>query len=165
MWYFQTWEAPIGKLYLLANDEALHAVAFDSNWPRIRAAVLPRIEQDTPLLAETRQQLADYFAGKRRAFDLPLHLKGTTFQQQIWRSLIDIPYGETRTYAEQANALGKPLAIRAVGHTNGLNPLCIIIPCHRVIAKSGQLTGYAGGLEAKRYLLELESAQGHLLAV
>lgn len=153
MWYFQTWKSPIGELYLLADEEALHAVAFESNWPRIRATLMPRIEQETPILAETRQQLSDYFAGHRQKFDLPLHIKGTAFQEQTWLSLLEIPYGQTRTYAEQANALGKPLAIRAVGHTNGLNPLCIIIPCHRVIAKSGQLTGYAGGLEAKRYLL------------
>lgn len=163
IWYYQPFDSPVGRLYLLAKEEHLHAIAFESNWPRIRAALTLRQEQDTPVLQMTREQLKEYFAGDRHTFELPLQLQGTPFQQQTWQALMAIPYGETRTYSEQAKALGKPLAVRAVGHANSLNPLSIIVPCHRVVAKSGYLTGYAGGLHAKRFLLELEGVQTPLL--
>ena len=101
-------------------------------------------------------QLQEYFAGKRTEFDLPLSFSGTEFQQQTWRALLTIPYGETRSYSEQAHLIGNPRAVRAVGRTNGLNPIGIVVPCHRVIGKSGELTGYAGGLDKKRFLLDLE---------
>lgn len=124
-------------------------------------------EQKTAVLARAAQQLAEYFAGERRAFDLPLAPRGTPFQQDAWRALVAIPYGETRSYGEQARALGRPWASRAVGGANARNPLSIIVPCHRVIAtarrggrgieKRGELTGYAGGLATKQWLLEHEA--------
>ena len=107
-----------------------------------------------------RRQLEEYFAGERRAFDLPVAPAGTPFQQRVWEELQRIGYGETITYAELAARIGRPTAIRAAGAANGANPVSIIIPCHRVIGSDGSLTGYGGGLEAKRLLLELERARG-----
>lgn len=107
----------------------------------------------------TRIQLLEYFAGTRKDFDLPIALHGTEFQQRAWHALLTIPYGETRSYSEQAILTGNPNAVRAVGRTNGLNPIGIVVPCHRVIGKSGKLTGYAAGLEVKRFLLDLERAR------
>ncbi len=114
------------------------------------------IEKDHPILAETKRQLDEYFSGQRTRFDLPLSFRGTTFQKAAWNALLKIPYGETRSYAEQAQAIENPKAVRAVGRANGQNPISIIAPCHRVIGKSGKLTGYASGLNNKEYLLELE---------
>jgi methylated-DNA-[protein]-cysteine S-methyltransferase len=113
----------------------------------------------TPLLAALAAQLNEYFAGERRVFDLPLAPAGTAFQQAAWRALLAIPYGQTRSYAEQARALGRPTASRAVGAANGRNPIAIVIPCHRVVAADGGLGGYAGGLAAKRALLALEAGR------
>ena len=104
------------------------------------------------------KQLEEYFAGERRRFDLPLDLRGTDFQQRCWQALLKIPYGETRSYADIARAIGQPSAVRAVGLANGQNPVAIVVPCHRVIGSDGSLTGYGGGLEIKRKLLELEGA-------
>ena len=104
------------------------------------------------------RQLEEYFAGRRRQFDLPLDLHGTEFQKRCWQELLKIPYGETRSYADVARAIGNPSAVRAVGLANGQNPIAIIVPCHRVIGSDGSLTGYGGGLETKRKLLELEGA-------
>jgi methylated-DNA-[protein]-cysteine S-methyltransferase len=146
-----------GTLYLAADAVALRAVAFSTNWPRIKAALGAVQAGSNPVIEQAAQQLHEYFTRQRQTFDLPLHLDGTAFQRRTWQTLQAIPYGETRSYAEQAALLGQPQAVRAVGRTNGLNPLCIIIPCHRVIAKSGKLAGYAGGLEAKQYLLQLEA--------
>jgi methylated-DNA-[protein]-cysteine S-methyltransferase len=154
--HFQQITSPLGNLYLVADETNLRAVAFDSNWPRIRESLGAMQEQRNPLLERTEQQLQEYFADQRTAFDLPIQFSGTNFQQQTWRALLGIPYGETRSYSEQAKLLGKPNAVRAIGRTNGLNLISIVVPCHRVIAKSGQLAGYAGGLEAKRFLLGLE---------
>jgi methylated-DNA-[protein]-cysteine S-methyltransferase len=109
------------------------------------------------------RQLEEYFAGRRRQFDLPLDLHGTEFQKRCWQELLKIPYGETRSYADVARAIGKPSAVRAVGLANGQNPIAIIVPCHRVIGSDGSLTGYGGGLETKRKLLELEGALSGLL--
>lgn len=153
---FQSWQAPVGRLYIAADTAALRAVAFESNWPRIRATLGAIQEQTNPLIGQAIAQLQAYFARERQTFDLPLHLAGTQFQQRAWQVLRDIPYGATRSYSAQASAIGQPQAVRAIGHTNGLNPISIIVPCHRVIAKSGKLTGYAGGLDAKHYLLQLE---------
>lgn len=110
-----------------------------------------------PVLALAAAQLAEYFDGARRDFDVPLAPRGTGFQRLVWRELAKIPYGETRSYGELARALGRPAASRAVGAANGRNPISILVPCHRVIAGSGALTGYAGGLAAKRWLLEHEA--------
>lgn len=122
------------------------------------ADVLPAggIDRETPLLRETARQLNEYFAGCRRVFDLPLRPTGTPFQQKVWQALQTIPYGQTRSYQEIAGQIGNFKACRAVGYANHNNPIAIIIPCHRVIGKSGRLTGYAGGLELKERLLRLE---------
>lgn len=108
------------------------------------------------LVRETEEQLEQYFMGKRKAFELPLKMQGTEFQKQVWRELLKIPYGETRCYSEIARLIQNPHAVRAVGIANHRNPLAVVVPCHRVIGKDGALTGYAGGLERKRMLLDLE---------
>jgi methylated-DNA-[protein]-cysteine S-methyltransferase len=113
-----------------------------------------------PPLLEARRQLAEYFAGDRRAFTLPLAPRGTEFERLVWQALVAIPYGETRSYAEVAAAIGRPAACRAVGRANGSNPIAIVIPCHRVIGSDGSLTGFGGGLPLKRFLLDLESGNG-----
>lgn len=111
-----------------------------------------------PVLVAAREQLAEYFAGGRRLFDLPLAPRGTDFQQRVWLRLRDIPYGQTRSYGQVAAELGlEPGAARAVGLANGANPLSIVVPCHRVVGSDGSLTGFGGGLERKRFLLDLES--------
>lgn len=120
-----------------------------------KAAVLPG---DSPIFAALKRQLEEYFAGKLRDFDLPLRLSGSPFQEAVWVGLRTIPYGCTRSYAEQAAAIGKPTAVRAVAHANGDNRIAILIPCHRVIGADGRLTGYGGGLWRKQYLLDLESS-------
>ena len=114
------------------------------------------------MLRETERQLAEYFEGDRKTFSLPLAFVGTPFQQSVWRALLKIPFGETRTYGEIARALGQPTASRAVGAANGKNPISIVAPCHRVIGSSGKLTGFAGGLKAKAFLLRLEGAGGQM---
>jgi methylated-DNA-[protein]-cysteine S-methyltransferase len=116
------------------------------------------------LLLEAGNQLAAYFAGKLREFHLPLEMAGTDFQLRVWNRLLQIPYGETRSYGELARALGTPAAVRAVGAANGANPIAIVVPCHRVIGSNGALTGYGGGLPLKRRLLELERSNTSLLS-
>jgi methylated-DNA-[protein]-cysteine S-methyltransferase len=111
-------------------------------------------------LLEAERQLDEYFAGTRRTFELPLELAGTEFQRSVWRALLTIPYGETRSYGQIARQIGRPAAVRAVGAANGRNPLAIVAPCHRVVGSTGKLTGFAGGLRAKAFLLELESRHG-----
>jgi methylated-DNA-[protein]-cysteine S-methyltransferase len=111
---------------------------------------------ETPLIKKAAEQLAEYFAGKRKEFDLPLVLHGTDFQVSVWKALQSIPAGETRSYGDMAALIGKPKACRAVGMANNRNPIPVIVPCHRVIGRDGSLTGYGGGLPVKRYLLELE---------
>lgn len=114
------------------------------------------VRQSTPLLGQARRELDEYFSGTRREFDLPLSLHGTPFQKSVWRELLRIPYGRTVTYGELAERIGNPKACRAVGMANNRNPVVIIVPCHRVIGADGNLTGYAGGLDVKQKLLELE---------
>ena len=123
---------------------------------------LPRKVCETPLLQEAEEQLNEYFAGARREFDLPLAPKGTPFQKAVWAEMNKIPYGETRTYGQLAQAIGSPKAVRAVGLANGANKIAVIVPCHRVVGANGTLTGYAGGLERKRWLLAHE-ASGRLI--
>jgi O-6-methylguanine DNA methyltransferase len=113
-------------------------------------------------LAPYLRELNDYFVGKRREFSLPLDLRGTGFQLACWRALLEIPYGETRSYRDMAQAIGHPHAYRAVGMSNNRNPIAIVVPCHRVIASSGSLCGYGGGLDIKRKLLDLEQGSSHL---
>lgn len=114
------------------------------------------IFEETPLLMNTTRQLTEYLNGERKKFDLPLAPEGTPFQKSVWEALCSIPYGETRSYSEIAKIIGNPLACRAVGMANHRNPIAILIPCHRVIGANGSLTGYAGGLEIKQFLLQLE---------
>ena len=150
-------ESPVGPLTLISNGEALTDVQFEN--PRYAYAPAPAGKDK--ILDAARRQLDQYFAGKLRAFDLPLSPKGTAFQQRVWQALLTIPYGVTRSYGQQAAAIGSPQASRAVGLANGRNPISIVIPCHRVIGANGSLTGYGGGMARKQLLLELE--QGDLL--
>lgn len=148
--------SPVGALTLVASGDGLVAILWENDDPkRVR---LPRrvAGERNPILLETERQLHDYFAGARRSFDLPLDFRGTPFQRRVWAELLKIPFGETRFYGEIAHALGAPRAARAVGAANGRNPISIVAPCHRVVGASGALTGFAGGLEAKAYLLRHE---------
>ncbi|WMT90939.1 methylated-DNA--[protein]-cysteine S-methyltransferase [Pelagibacterium sp. H642] len=148
--------SPVGVLTLVANAGELVAILWEKDDSR-RVPLGPlRSVNDHPILNLARQQLDQYFTGQRTRFELPLASSGTRFQQAVWRALLDIPYGKTQSYSELAAALGKPFAARAVGAANGRNPLSIIVPCHRLVGADGSLTGFAGGLEAKRYLLDLE---------
>lgn len=151
-------DSPLGELTLVADEEALLALLFpDRPTPGMdRGEQLPLATHG--VLAQAACELAEYFAGERTAFGVPLRPAGTPFQQSAWAALGDIPYGHTRTYAAQAAALGRPTAVRAVGGANNRNPIPVIIPCHRVIGADGGLTGYAGGLAAKEWLLRLEGA-------
>lgn len=153
---FRTIASPVGQLTLLARESGLAAVLWENDDPA-GVRLHPRVEDgDHPLLSEAARQLGEYFAGERRAFDLPLDFSGTGFQKRVWAALLTIPFGETRSYADIAAQIGKPTACRAVGAANGRNPISIIAPCHRVVGANGSLTGFAGGLEAKRMLLGLE---------
>lgn len=149
-------ESPVGKLKLVASNKGLVAVLWENDNPdRVR---LTDLTEDTrhSVLLETERQLEEYFAGKRKLFSVPLDMRGTPFQKNVWEALLAIPFGETRSYGQLAKQLGNPQATRAVGAANGRNPLSIIVPCHRVIGASGKLTGFAGGLDAKAHLLSLE---------
>ncbi len=144
---------PIGAIRLLSNGQALVAIEFPDHYSARVAQ--PAMDE---VLASTKQQLQEYFAGKRKTFDLPLAPDGTDFQRSVWQALAKIPYGELRSYGDIAHQIGKPRAVRAVGAANGRNPLPIVVPCHRVIGSNGKLTGFAGGLPVKQQLLELEGA-------
>ncbi len=152
----KTIASPVGRLQLVASDEALVAILWENDDPD-RVKLGPLIEDDThPVLAEAARQLGEYFAGTRVRFSIPLDFAGTAFQREVWQALLTIPFGETRSYGEIARQIGRPDAVRAVGAANGRNPISIIAPCHRVIGTDGKLTGFAGGLDAKAYLLRLE---------
>ena len=149
-------ETPIGELELMEDGKGICGLSF--GYERQENGIP---EEETPLLLEAKKQLAAYFAGERRVFELPLSIDGTEFQMRDWKALLDIPYGETRSYGEIAKAIGCPRGSRAVGMANRNNPIAIIIPCHRVIGSDGSLTGYAGknkALDIKEYLLKLEGA-------
>ena len=149
-----TLPSPVGVLRLYAHDDELVGVYL----PEQAAPAAPHFA--SPVLSATAAQLVEYFAGQRREFELPIAPRGTGFQAIVWHALTKIPFGETRSYGELAHAIGRPAASRAVGAANGKNPISIIVPCHRVIAGSGALTGYAGGLAAKRWLLAHELRHG-----
>ena len=140
-------DSPIGALGLCARDGRLVRVAFGGT---------EETEYKDPVLYETARQLEEYFRGERREFTVPLSPDGTPFRKKVWAALREIPYGETATYSEIAAAVGSPKAARAVGMANHVNPIPVIIPCHRVVGKSGSLVGYAGGLEIKRMLIDIE---------
>ncbi len=156
--YFQTISTPVGNLHLVADSNSLYAVTFDKNWKEFKKMFDSLEEGENFILKQAKRQLAEYFKGKRSKFDLPIALTGTPFQKKVWASLEKIPYGKTRSYKEQATLIRSPKAVRAVGSANGKNPLCIVLPCHRVIGSNGSLTGYGGGLANKKILLELESS-------
>ena len=141
-------DSPVGHLLIAHDDIGLTAVDFTD---------APLAPANTPLLQEAESQLREWFAGTRRVFSLPLHMVGTDFQLRCWRALTTIPYGETITYGEQARLIGSPKAVRAVGGANHRNPLCIVVPCHRVVGKNGMLTGFGGGIDKKAWLLEHEA--------
>jgi methylated-DNA-[protein]-cysteine S-methyltransferase len=149
-------DSPVGPLTLTSDGAALTALYLPEDRRPPAPEALGEREPDAPVFVAAREQLGAYFAGRQTDFELPLRATGTDFQHRVWDELRRIGYGETITYTELAERVGKPTAARAVGAANGRNPLAIIVPCHRVIGASGQLTGYAGGLECKRYLLELE---------
>jgi O-6-methylguanine DNA methyltransferase len=155
--YYSHLQSPIGPLGIAVSDVGLAALAFDAGlFPQKNKTMAWELSQ-----AKTRpyvHQLQEYLAGRRRQFTFPLDLRGTSFQLKCWRALLDIPYGQTRTYADIARAVGSPHGYRAVGLANNRNPIAIVVPCHRVIASDGTLCGYGGGLEVKRKLLELEGA-------
>lgn len=150
-------DSPVGPLTLMSDGNALTHCEFEN--PRYPFEEAPR--GDDKVITKARRQLDEYFAAKLRAFDLPLAPQGTPFQRRVWEALLKIPYGVTRSYGQQAAAIGSPKAVRAVGFANGRNPIAIIIPCHRVIGANGSLTGYGGGMPRKRLLLDLE--QGGML--
>ena len=154
---YKTTRTPVGVLKLVASDRGLAAVLWENDDPnRVRLAPLNEA-RNHPVLLEAEHQLLDYFAGKRRKFSLKFDFKGTGFQKEVWQALATIPFGETRSYAQIAEQIGRPKAVRAVGAAIGKNPISIVVPCHRVIGSNGKLTGFAGGLETKASLLRLES--------
>lgn len=151
--YYHTIHTPLGYLTLYATDKALTAILYEHQKPQVEVATH---SPQHLLLIECEQQLQQYFAGDRQQFDLPLAPQGTDFQQRVWQALGTIPYGVSWSYQQLAITIGNPKACQAVGMANSKNPLSIVTPCHRVIGKNGKLTGYAGGLDKKQTLLDLE---------
>ncbi len=154
---YRTMNSPVGTLTLIASERGLAAILWeDDDTERVPQKPLER-DETHPLLIETERQLTQYFAGELKTFSVPLDFAGTDFQKKVWTALTTIPFGETRSYGEIAQQIGSPKAVRAVGAANGRNPISIIAPCHRVIGANGKLTGFAGGLKAKAFLLGIES--------
>jgi methylated-DNA-[protein]-cysteine S-methyltransferase len=152
---FTTVDSPLGELLLVGDGKALHGLYMQEG--RTSMAIQPGWERTDEPFSGVRDQLAEYFAGGRTAFDVPLVMHGSPFQRRAWRALQDIPYGKTISYGEQARRIGNPAEPRGVGQANGRNPIAVIVPCHRVIGADGSLTGYGGGMERKRLLLDLEA--------
>ena len=151
---YTSFNSPLGKMTIQANDDGLMGAWFETQTTQPQE--LGKKDPKHPILILTIKQLQEYFSHRREMFQLPLAAKGTEFQQQVWQALKTIPYGETWSYQQLAEAIGNPKAVRAVGLANGKNPISVIVPCHRVIGKKGNLTGYAGGLDRKAALLKLE---------
>jgi len=150
----------LGKLKLIASEKGLAAILWEDDKPS-RVRLGPMTEDNShPILLQAERELAEYLAGKRKIFSIKLDPAGTPFQSKVWEALEKIPFGETRSYGEIAKEIGKATAVRAVGAAIGRNPVSVMVPCHRVIGASGQLTGFAGGLKIKEQLLELESGEG-----
>ncbi|GAB3418711.1 methylated-DNA--[protein]-cysteine S-methyltransferase [Niabella aquatica] len=170
--YYKQLQTPIGPMIACSGNEGICVLEFyeESELERKIASVekglkAAMIKESTPYLEQAEKELEQYFAGERKAFEVALQLQGTEFQRQAWQALLTIPYGATRSYMQQTLSFTVPESIRAVSSANGKNPIAIIVPCHRVIGVNGALTGYAGGLWRKKYLLELEARakQGRLL--
>ncbi len=159
--YYTTYESPVGLLLLAGESDALRCVSFESSKRSAPPGAGWKLDKEP--FAEVVRQLQAYFRGELKEFDLPLAMEGTEFQLRVWNALRTIPYGETISYAQLAERIGKPKAVRAVGLANGSNPIPIIVPCHRVIGSDGSLTGFGGGLSTKKMLLELENKQLSLL--
>lgn len=155
--YYTFYPSPVGDLLLAGDERSLSIVGFPSGKGKVR--VQPEWQHDSSALRQAMDQLTLYFSGELKKFNLRIAPRATEFEKNVYAALQEIPYGETRSYAEIARQIGKPNATRAVGAANGRNPIPIIIPCHRVIGSDGSLTGFGGGLETKRYLLNLESGQ------
>jgi methylated-DNA-[protein]-cysteine S-methyltransferase len=162
--FYKFIHSPVGKLKLVASEKGLVAILWQNDKPS-RVPLTDLVEDSShSILTKTEHQLQEYFAGKRKAFNIPLDMRGTTFQKNVWEALLAIPFGQTRSYGELAKQLGAPLASRAVGAANGRNPISIVVPCHRVIGASGKLTGFAGSLETKARLLGLENGERPLFS-
>ena len=151
---FTYYDSPLGTVTLQANEQGLLGVWFETHTTKPEDLGIQ--EDSFPIFQSVKEQLERYFAGDAVQFDVPIAAKGTPFQQSVWHALTNIPYGETWSYAQLADAIGNPKAVRAVGLANGKNPVSVIVPCHRVIGKNGKLTGYAGGIERKQRLLTIE---------
>ena len=149
MIYHYTYKTELGSVTFAEEDGALLAISTHRSFDGVC--------QETALIKEAYQQLCEYLKGERKTFRLPLNPQGTDFQKRVWKALCDIPYGETRSYKQIAEAIGNPKAVRAVGMANNRNPLLIVVPCHRVIGSDGKLVGYAAGLDKKAFLLRLEA--------
>ena len=161
--FYKFVDSPIGKLKLVASDVGLVAILWENDNPR-RVPLSELVEEEQQaILLQTERELEEYFAGKRDAFSIPLDLRGTAFQKDVWRALQAIPFGKTLSYGQIAYQLGRPSASRAVGAANGRNPISIVVPCHRVIGSTGKLTGFAGGLHVKAHLLSLEASSQLIL--
>lgn len=153
---YKTIDSPVGKLKLVASDKGLVAVLWEKEKPnRVRLGEVEK-RGSHPVLINAERQIAEYFARKRRSFSVPIDMRGTLFQRQVWEALLAIPFGSTKSYGDLAKQVGRPQAARAVGAASGKNPISIIVPCHRLVGSTGNLTGFAGGLDAKARLLELE---------
>jgi O-6-methylguanine DNA methyltransferase len=150
--------SPVGPLFLAASAKGLVRLEFEARTMKLDSKAI-ELRESKQALAPYLRELNEYFAGERREFSTPLDLRGTDFQLACWRALLEIPYGETRSYADVARAIGHPQAFRAVGMSNNRNPVAIVVPCHRVIASGGSLCGYGGGLDIKRMLLDLEQGK------
>ena len=161
MWFCVHRETPIGPLLLAGGERGLRYVSFATSRRAKRPE--PGWQENRAPFADAIRELDEYFAGRRKKFDVPLALEGTDFQLRVWNRLLEIPYGETISYGRIAREIGEPQAARAVGLANGMNPVCIIVPCHRVIGSDGSLTGFGGGLPLKKRLLALETGQIPLL--
>lgn len=155
--FYKKFNSPVGLIHIATDGKLLRILAIGDSWSRLKNILLDVIERDHPILLRTKKQLDEYFAHQRKNFDLPIDFKGTKFQNLAWKALLKVPYGETKSYAQQAELIKNPKAVRAIGRANGLNPISIIVPCHRIIGKSGKLTGYASGLDNKKYLIDLEA--------
>jgi methylated-DNA-[protein]-cysteine S-methyltransferase len=155
-----TLDSPIGELLLLGDGRALHGLYMQDGRKPTRIA--PQWQRSAAPFSDVEAQLQEYFAAERVAFDIRLTMNGTQFERRVWQALQEIPYGETVSYGEIARRVGQPSAARAVGLANGRNPVAVVVPCHRVIGANGTLTGYGGGLERKRLLLELEQGQASM---
>ncbi len=157
MLYYNEFNSALGIITVQASNEGIKGIWFETY--TTKPDELGEQANEHPILVSAKQQLSEYLSGKRTSFDLPLDADGTEFQKQVWSELAKIPFGETRSYKQIAEAINKPRAVRAVGAANGKNPISVVVPCHRVVGSNRALTGYAGGVERKKKLLELENIE------